>query len=141
MLTHVEAILNTRPLLYIESSDTTQGKILTPADFLNTPHHGMSAELDFEPATYQTITKDQLTVQYRSHQKVINQFWQHLKENYRTKCTQNSTHKIPSVGDLVQIQHNSKPRIQWVTGKIVQLHHSRDNQSRFVSLQTPKGKL
>ena len=50
-------------------------------------------------------------------------------------------HIIPQINNLVQIAHNSEPRLQWCTGIISSLNYGRDNQIRSVNIRLPKGTI
>jgi len=151
ILTHVEAILNTRPLCYIESTHNTEEKVLTPADLLNIPNLGTFSELDRKPnpASYQSITKSQLIRRYKQVQKVINTFWQirrgsylqQLKEKLQIPKQRNYVKELPTIGDIVQIQNDKKPRIQWTVGRIIGLRFGRDQKIRSVEIRTPNGNI
>ena len=119
--THVESVLNTRPLTYVASTDTVDDfEILTPA---NLPGINNLCSFPFiqesSSQEYETVTKKDLIQFYKNHSKTINLFWTLwqnsylplLKERHRIASRSQNINRVPQIGDIVLIHSDKKKKL------------------------------
>ena len=148
ILTEAEAIVNTRPLLYVTPDE--QHPTLSPADFLQS-HTSLGLpsppsddqDPDFQPSTTRSTTATDLLNAWKKGQKLLNSFWAtwkvayltSLRETHRARLTRPSaTVPPPCIGDVVQV-HDQTSRGSWKLGRITDLTTSRDGQIRSAQVQ------
>lgn len=139
LFAQVEAILNSRPLCPMSSS---------PHDFLSlTPGHFLigrpltslpDPELQEEnPARLQRYARIE---QVRQH------FWKRWQNEYicelqqRIKWRSNKSNTL-AVGDLVLIQEDNAPPLQWHLGRVTRLHPGVDGVARVADVNTERGQV
>ena len=150
-LTEIEAILNSRPLVYV-GDEIDDKDILTPQHFLSLKKdHGLPVVGDIDENLDDPIflpKKDSasaLLETWKKGNQHLNQFWNIWKEQYLTSLRERSqifmkhSHiqdsKEARVGDIVQIKENT-PRGTWKIGKIIELIKSQDNIIRAAKVMT-----
>ncbi|GFS73653.1 DUF5641 domain-containing protein [Trichonephila clavipes] len=136
LLTQVEAILNSRPLVSLDcDNDPDSLNILTPSHFLigevitSSPEH---------------TNDDKLSL--RSHwdivQKMKLNFWRKWKIDYLNNLQNRTKWKSPNnnfkVGEIVIIKEDNIPPATWPLGKLIETHPDKDG---VVTLRTVKGPL
>ena len=148
ILTEAEAIVNTRPLLYVTPDE--KHPTLSPADFLQS-HTSLGLlsppsddqDPDFQPSTTRSTTAADLLNAWKKGQKLLNSFWAtwktayltSLRETHRARLTRPSaTVPTPCIGDVVQV-HDQTSRGSWKLGRITDLTNSRDGQIRSAQVQ------
>ncbi|XP_073961562.1 uncharacterized protein isoform X2 [Choristoneura fumiferana] len=143
VIKEIEAVVNTRPLTRV-SPDLEI--VLRPSDFLSLGDC-LNLELSEDFGTEQavTVTKQNLIESWRRGQNMLNQFKTMFINQYLTSLRERYQHspqqprikspKEPSVGDIVQIKGESKNRVNWKVGKIVNLIKSSDGQFRVAQVQ------
>ena len=147
LLVEVEAVVNTRPLVYVGADDCLS---LSPADLLQqhtsiglpdaAPIH---EDPDYTPPDTRKSLADTLLDAWRRGQNLVNHFWQTWKAEYlaalreKQRATLNrkdpTTVQFPLVGDVVQIG-DSTSRGCWRLGRITRLHESRDKAIRSADI-------
>ncbi|XP_073959385.1 uncharacterized protein [Choristoneura fumiferana] len=142
IMKEVEAVVNSRPLTKI-GPDVEH--ILRPADFLSLgtclttetshaelPSVGTKAKTDLI-----TSWKRGLKILEEIKQMFIGQYLVSLRERFRSEPKQPRviSHKAPEIGDLVQIKAESKNRINWKVGKIVDMRESTDGKCRVAEVK------
>ena len=150
VLKESEAIINSRPLVYI-GEDINSGTTLTPAHFLclnpktGFPNftHDDSEDEEFEPNISSAGTLIQSWKKGLSH---LNRFWQVWRDNYLLSLRERTQNKLKTqrihasysarVGDIVLIKEDL-PRGCWKLGKIIELVVSRDQQVRSAKILLP----
>ena len=142
ILTEVEAVINTRPLVYVDE-DINSSIILTPMNFLSLHSNHIIPDLtednDPECDLMKKGSAEQLLQTWKRGQKHLNQFWIMWRNEYllslreRTqlflKGPHSTTATVPEVGDVVLIKENL-PRGRWKVGRISELIPSSDKQIR-----------
>ena len=150
LLTEIEAIINTRPLVYVGADDLLS---LSPADLLqqhtslglpDAPNH--LDDPDYTPPATRTSTAATLLDAWRKGQTLLNQFWTLWKTDYLAALREKqratlpnrrpTVDQLPGIGDVVLIG-DSTSRGCWQLGRIIRLHHSRDTAIRSAELQLP----
>ena len=143
-----EAVINSRPLTYVESADDAK-KPLTPADFLlgrritalPTPNDLRLADPN--------IPAEGLVRLHELNKRHLSGFWNRWRKEYllslrehHMSCKRNNMYcNQVHVGDIVIVGDDQMPRLMWKMGRIIEVLPSRDGRIRAVKLQTttPRG--
>ncbi|GFX49596.1 DUF5641 domain-containing protein [Trichonephila clavipes] len=134
LLTQIEAVLNSRPLVRLVDNDIESLDVLTPSHFL------VGEEIIGPP---ETVEESKLTLKGRWDivQKLKLNFWKRWQIDYlnsiqgRTKC-ESGTSNI-KIGDVVIIKEDNHPSV-WPLGKLIPTHPGKDGIVRVVTLKTKK---
>ena len=136
----IEAVINSRPLSYVSSTDCEEP--LTPSHLvigrrlLNLPdylgHVCDPGDEDFE------INAHQLTRRVKHLASVLNHFWKRwrseymneLRESHRYSAKKTSVHSAVSKGDVVIVHDDTLPRGLWKLGRIQEVLTGSDKQPR-----------
>ena len=149
VLLEVEAMVNSRPLVYV--SDEIE-EILTPAHFLS-----LSATLslpqvadDADPEFLnQMSSAGQLLNIWRTGQKRLDGFWKSWKNDYLASLRERQQSELkqfahssaqPELGSICLVKDDG-PRGMWKLARISELHVSRDGEVRSATVQMPNKKL
>ena len=130
ILTESEAVLNSRPLIFV-GEDIDSGFALTPGDFLSLNPKTRTPELqvdDINPDYLLHVsTTQRLLDTWEKGQKHLNSFWQtwrdeyllSLRERTQTHIKENRirSQQTPKTGHIVLIKENL-PRGTWKIGQI-----------------------
>lgn len=138
-LLEVENCINSRPLTFV--SDETQSKNpLTPNHFLTSRGSNFLGSVVEDVAN---INAKVLDLRMRTCQSRLNDFWEVWKLEYLRSLSpvvRKSKGQCPlKVGNIVLIQDDRVPRLQWPLGKVTRLLPGKDNKVRCVELLTSKG--
>ena len=138
ILAEVEAVVNTRPIIYI--CDDIDQCTLTPAHFLTLNYRIDFPEMiDIEETDYiPGISSSQTLLEtWKKGQRHLSNFWKVWKNEYlahlreRDQCyhknNRNKSECDPHIGDVVLIQEG-QPRSQWRIGKIFEFLTSSDGE-------------
>jgi hypothetical protein len=135
LLIEVEAILNTRPLVYV-TSELDSGHTLCPSDFLTlNPKTGIidiNQEVDDDDYIARKLSSaEELLKTWKRGQNHLNNFWKIWREEYLLSLRErhHSQHVKPKnqssqdakVGDIVQIKEDLLTRGSWKLGKVTDL--------------------
>ncbi|GFV97789.1 putative bel-85 aa-i [Trichonephila clavipes] len=138
LLTQVEAILNSRPLVSLDcDNDPDSLNILTPSHFLigevitSSPEHTNDDKLSSLPLGY--CPKNEV------------RFWRKWKMDYLSNLQNRTKWKSPNhnfkVGEIVIIKEYNIPPATWPLGKVIETHPGKDGVVRVVTLRTVKGRF
>lgn len=142
IIKEIEAVVNTRPLTSI---DAEVENVLRPSDFLT-----LGKCLDIEtsksnPIIQGTVTKTDLIKSWKKALVILqefkdmffNRYLQSLRERYNHSHKEpRVTSKLqPEIGQIVQIQGDSKNRETWKVGKIISLIKSADGFYRVAKVK------
>ena len=134
ILKETEAVLNSRPLVYI-GDDIHSTIALTPAHFLTlNPRIGIpnfeqinADDQDYNP---EMSSAERLLRKWNKGLKILNQFWKSWRDDYllslrertqvKMKESRSKSKFLPSLGDVVLLK-DDLPRGKWRIGK---LHNS-----------------
>ncbi|GFU82589.1 integrase catalytic domain-containing protein [Trichonephila clavipes] len=140
LLTQVEAILNSRPLVSLDcDNDPDSLNILTPSHFLigevitSSPEHTNDDKLSLR-SRWDIVQKNEV----RFLEKVENGYYLSNLQN-RTKW-KSPNHNI-KVGEIVIIKEDNIPPATWPLGKVIETHPGKDGVVRVVTLRTVKGRF
>ena len=147
VLVEVEAVINSRPLTYISAEDLDEP--LTPSHFLcgrrvlSLPD-GLSEENVDEEFM---LTRTDLNRRLRYLNAMLNQFWKRWRGEYLLELRE--AHRRhggkpgaipPSVGDIVLVEENDKPRGLWKLARVCSLITGRDGYPRGAVLYLPSSR-
>ena len=138
VIAEVEALLNSRPLVYGGSSSSpTDVSALTPNHFL----HGR-AGVNLAPGEF--VQRDMsLRRRWRHSQFLADQFWQRWRREYVPQLVQRSKWRNLKRnlrrGDLVLLVEDNLPRGKWPLGRVVAPIASADGLIRSAEVVTNAG--
>nr|XP_022295062.1 uncharacterized protein LOC111105185 [Crassostrea virginica] len=143
ILAESEAVVNTRPLVYI-GDDINSNMILTPAYFLmlnpKTGPPGTEKSFIEDPEYLTNISSaDMLLQRLKKGQRHLNTFWKSRRDDYLLSLRERTAYKLkegriqhrmePQVGDVVLIK-DDLPRGSWKVGRLCELTVSEDGEIR-----------
>ena len=155
IITEVEAILNSRPLNYVDE-DITLATALTPNDFLS-PYSKVGIpvikndtedHIDKEFKSSNTKPAEVLMDTWKKGQAHLNCLWKiwyshyilSLHERYQTHIQE--VKKVskcePRIGEIVHVKEEL-PRGRWKLGRIEELIISNDGETRAAKIRTAHG--
>ncbi|GFV96520.1 integrase catalytic domain-containing protein [Trichonephila clavipes] len=139
LLTQVEAILNSRPLVSLDCDNDP--------DSLNTltPSHFLIGEVITSSPEHTNDDKLSLRSRWDIVQKMKLGFWRKWKIDYLSNLQNRTKWKSPNnnfkVGEIVIIKEDNIPPATWPLGKLIETHPGKDGVVRVVTLRTVKGRL
>lgn len=129
----IEAMLNITPLY----SDPSEMNVLTPGHFLTGGPLVTLPDLDRTEITLNRLNRWQLVQSFSQH------IWKHWHNEYLHTLQHRSKwikpHKNLEKGDLVLIQEDNTPSLQWRMGRVSKAISGKDNIVRVVEVITAKG--
>lgn len=136
LLTQIEAILNSLPLVPL-SSDPSDFDALTPAHFL------IGRRLTSLPdSNVMDINENRLS-RYQKVQQMQQVFWQRWSTEYlqelQHRVKWKSNHQTLKINTLVLIKDDQAPLLTWKLGRIVVIHPGPDNVARVATIRTSSG--
>lgn len=136
VLTQIEAILNSRPILPL-SNDPTDLHALTPGHFL------IGSSLVAVPQEDVTTIPFNRLNHFKQLQQLVQNFWTRWSRDYlhtlqqRAKwCERSGNIKLDT---LVLLKEDNVPPMCWHMGRVVAVHPGADNLVRVVSVLTSGG--
>ncbi|GFU88492.1 integrase catalytic domain-containing protein [Trichonephila clavipes] len=139
LLTQVEAILNSRPLVFLDcDNDPDSLNILTPSHFL-------IGEVITSSPEHTNDDKLSLHSRWDIVQKMKLGFWRKWKIDYLSNLQNRTKWKSPNnnfkVEEIVIIKVDNIPPATWPLGKVIETHPGKDGVVRVVTLRTVKGRF
>ena len=144
VLDEIEAVINSRPLTYLSPEDLDEP--LTPSHFLcgrrilSLPDGLSQEELDEEF----TVTPSDFSRRLKHLNATLNLFWKRWRREYLLELREaHRYHKgkpdavPPSVGDIVLVEDEDKPRGLWKLARIISLIMGKDGHPRGAVLHVP----
>ncbi|XP_048000992.1 uncharacterized protein LOC125237829 isoform X1 [Leguminivora glycinivorella] len=139
----IEAVLNTRPLTYVDSEPD---HVLKPSDFLTMGKCIVMETSSMDPITsHGTVTKDNLIKGWKKALIILREFKEMFENRYLLNLRERYSHHpkeprvtsklTPKIGQIVQIKGDTKNRINWKVGKIVSLKEGADGLCRVATVQ------
>ena len=146
MLAEVEAVLNSRPLSYVDSDDS-EPQPLTPAHFLVGKRlTSLPPKTMLPPSQATNVSREDMCRRWRYRQRLLTSFWNSWRKDYLMDLK--SAHKCESpvptvlkVGDVVLIGEDNIPRQTWKMGRIAELFPGRDGLIRSCAVRTTTGSV
>ena len=150
LITEIEAILNSRPLVHLDD-DINSGEAITPAHFLSANiRTGVSdiEEDEYKPKEY---SGKMIIDNWRKGQLKLQRFWQAWTAEYlptlrerhslQMKAVKGEIVRSPVVGEVVIVKEDKMPRGSWKLGRVVNLINSDiDGIARAATLMMNNGK-
>ncbi|KMQ91270.1 hypothetical protein RF55_8889 [Lasius niger] len=139
VLCEIEAILNSRPLTPL-STDPNDLSCITPGHFL------IGTALNRFPVPDLTEEKENRLLRWQRVEQMRQHFWKRWNSEYlhtlieRQKWRINKGEQL-KVGRLVLIQQSGLGPLQWLLGRVLQVHLGVDGIARTATLRTSKGCL
>lgn len=139
VLTRIEACLNSRPMVALHDEPQLDNMVLSPGHFLIGRPLVARPDVDLSDTTLNRLTRWQLV--QRMHQD----FWRVWSRDYlntlqqRYKWQEGKTDV--EVGDVVVLRKENLPPLQWLMGRITEVHPGTDGRVRVVSIKTKSGIL
>lgn len=138
ILTKIEAILNSRPLISV-SSDPNEVDVLTPGHFLT------GSPLVSLPEPLLADIQMSVRSRWQMLQKLTQSFWRVWHLDYLHTLQQRAKwfkqHGNVKLGDIVMIVDQNLPPLEWRIGRISIIHPGSDGVVRVVTVQTAHGLL
>ncbi|GFY76348.1 DUF5641 domain-containing protein [Trichonephila inaurata madagascariensis] len=135
VLCEIEAVLNSRPITYIDSDST--GKFpLAPSHFL------LGRRLTCLPAvkltTVDCVVDKKVLKRFNFRERLLNNFWRkdyllNLKSAHFVNPTKETEFKI---NDIVLIHDDRLPRSLWKLGNVIETFTGRDKRIRACAVKT-----
>ena len=129
LLTEVEAMLNCRPLVYL-NDDINSSVAITPAHFLSLNNRTGVPDIieEYQP---KELSWDSIIANWRKGQAKLNAFWQTwvaeylptLRERHtlHMKSVKGENPRSPEIGEVVIVKEENMPRGSWKIARITQL--------------------
>ncbi|GFQ87953.1 integrase catalytic domain-containing protein [Trichonephila clavata] len=139
VLCEIEAVINSRPITYIDS-DSTGNFPLTPSHFLL--GRRLTSLLAVKLSTIDCVVdKKGLIKRFNYRERLLNNFWKqwrkdnllNLKSVHFVNPTKETEFKI---NDIVLIHDDRLPRSLWKLGKVVEIFTGRDKKVRACAIKT-----
>lgn len=136
LFTQVEAVLNSRPLCPLSPSPNDY-HFLTPGHFL------IGRALNALPGPSLEHENQNNLQRYMKLQQIYQHFWQRWQKEYVAELQQRSKWRTNSaslqVGDLVLLQEDNVPPLNWRMGRVSRLFPGTDGVSRVADVETTRG--
>ena len=149
LLCEVEAVINTRPLLYLDDEFRGQGGPLTPAHFLTLRSFIVFPHVDYDNDDPDICITTFLSRSWKQGQHLLQQFWSVFKSEYLHSLRDRpvsfplrggQVSAQPSVDSVVLIKDDDSPRGTWKMGRILRLHPGTDGVARSATIVLPSHK-
>ncbi|XP_018377955.1 PREDICTED: uncharacterized protein LOC108770745 [Trachymyrmex cornetzi] len=137
VLCDCEAIMNSRPLIYL-AEENTEVAAITPAMFIKDVKESGVPDLD-------QINSSHFAKRLRYRQRLREELRKRFRIEYlgqlsrRTKCENN--YAQVAVGDVVLIGNDLQKRLDWPLAVVKEIFLGKDGSVRVVKLTTAKGEL
>ncbi|XP_065356301.1 uncharacterized protein LOC135950699 [Calliphora vicina] len=138
LLIQIEAVLNSRPLVAINSNDDDQMDTLTPGHFL------IGRPLNACPEHVEETHVSSLN-RWKLIQKLRKDFWIRWKNEYLTTLQQRYKWKFPSEnlkeGSVVLIKDDNTHPASWPLARVAEIHSGKDGKVRLATLKLANNTL
>ncbi|XP_065181258.1 uncharacterized protein LOC135811921 [Sycon ciliatum] len=147
VLTKVEAVVNTRPLVAHADEFRGVGGPLTPAHFLSLRSNlifpsFLDTDVHDDPHFLVSSSKTYNTL-WKRGQQCLESFWQCFQNDYLTSLRERplsapakrSENAEPRVNSVVLIKESGMPRGTWRLGRVVDIYDSQDGWVRSATVQ------
>ena len=132
LLTEVESVLNSRPIVAVKAGDLEEGNILTPGHFL------VGRPLQAAPSRTPPSSKLSLLRRWNLTERHQTDLWKNWLSAYLSSCSARSKWLRPGhtlqVGDIVLVKDESLRSRSWPLALVTKLHPGDDNVTRVATL-------
>ena len=137
LLTQIEACLNSRPLVAINTPDDDGIEALTPGHFL------IGQPLCALPDPSSSYQSGSLVQRWDLCQRLTRHFWQRWSMEYLTSLNRHSrwhhTSRNLTVGDVVLLKGDNVIPARWPIGRVIQTHPGKDQLVCVATVKTAHG--
>ena len=150
LLTETEAIVNSRPITYVNSEVDSMFRILRPVDFLL-----------YRPITSPPLSHTDFTVRdlgeggkhlaalWKSREKYLQKLWALWYDEYLLNLRERSNpfhrggrariDRVPVEGEVVIIRDDDLPRGSWKLARVIKFFTSKDSKIRSADIEFANG--
>ena len=136
MITQIEGILNSRPIIP-PSSDANDPTPLTPAHFLIGDSLTSYPDVSVEDVPTNRLSRWEHVEKMRQH------FWRRWQGEYLNQLQQRNkwiTNKeLVKIDHVILIKDDNSPHLSWPLDRIIELHPRKDGIVRVVTVRTSTG--
>ena len=158
LIPEVEAMLNSRPLTFVDQ-DIDGGATISPAHFLNltsSPRLSLPASADLPDAPEvhlylpTTDPAEELRRTWQASLSILDYFWSIWEKDYLQLLRQSTNRqhrqhatvdRSPAVNDVVIVQSDGQPRASWPLGRVTDVIQSRDGLIRSARVLMPNHRI
>lgn len=139
VLSEIEAILNSRPIIPL-SEDPNDLSYLSPGHFL------IGTALNSFPCDDVSDIKENRLLRWQRIEQVKQHFWRRWSSEYlsslqgRSKWKKNAGIQLRP-NQLVLVKQQNLAPLQWVLGRVLEVHPGSDQVVRTATIKTPKGEF
>ena len=137
VFTQIEACLNSRPLVSINSHNDDGIEVLTPGHFLI---GRLLTSLPDPEISYRSVS---LLGRWHLCQSLVRHFWSRWSSEYLSTLNKYGKWHHPvkniSIGDIVVVREDGTVPSFWPIAKVVQTYPGKDGLVRVVDVKTSKG--
>lgn len=139
ILTQIECVLNSRPLMPVTSSSLADFSYITPGHFL------IGAPLNSFPAQDLSEIPDNRLKFWESVEKIKQIFWKVWYKQYlnilQSRPKWRDDMPNVTVGTLVILKEPNSPPLYWPMARVVKIFPGKDAKVRAFQVTTPNGKI
>ena len=137
VLNQVEACLNSRPLVPINSPNDDGIEALTPGHFL------IGRPLTALPDPQSSYKSVSVLRRWHLCQHLVRHFWHRWENEYLASLNKLNKWRHPSrnvtPGDIVVVQESGTVPTRWPIGRVLEVHPGKDHFIRVVTIKTAQG--
>lgn len=137
VLAQIEACLNSRPLVPLNSPDEDGVEVLTPGHFL------IGRPLSALPDPSSCYRPVSLVQRWHLCQNLVHHFWQRWSAEYLSSLNKHNKWHYPArnleVGDVVVLKGDNTLPTRWPLARVVQVHRRNDGLVRVATVKTARG--
>ena len=133
----IEATLNSRPLVPLDSMPTDGIQVLTPGHLL------IGRPLTAIPSRDARVNKVSITKRWNQCQHLSNEYWRLWKAEYLAILNRSAKWRRPqrniTAGDIVLLKDDELFGRAWPMGKVTKVYPGADGKVRVADVRTEKG--
>ena len=139
---HAAAVLNDRPICYVNSGIENSGIDLSPSMLLR--GYNLNEPIGLNLKKMKDPKESKLSDIYFLSEKLKDKFWKHWQEHYLTELFERHVRNkkaqneqiVPKIGEVVLISKPNIARRNWKMGRVVDVKTGRHGSIRQVIVQT-----
>ena len=140
LMTEVEAIVNSRPLTYVDTSSPESSEPLTPSQLLT-----LKSKVVLPPPGDFVREDMYCRKRWRRIQFLANEFWNKWRKDYLPTLQEHKKWTAPKInleiGDIVLMVSENVPRCQWPRAIVINVFPSEDSHVRKVLVKTAESQF
>ena len=139
---HAAAVLNDRPICYVNSGIENSGIDLSPSMLLR--GYNLNEPIGLNLKKLKDPEETKLSEQYFLSERLKDKFWKHWQEHYLSELFERHVRNkkeqkaqiVPKIGEVVLISKPNVARRNWKMGRVVEIKEGRHGSIRQVTVQT-----